>query len=48
MTGNSYLTVAAFSPLITRRFAYRDYEQGFEAMRSGDCGKVILDWRNVG
>jgi len=36
------------SPLITHRFSYCDYEQGFEAMRSGNCGKVILDWRNVG
>ena len=36
------------SPVITHRFSWRDYEQGFEAMRSGNCGKVILDWRDVG
>jgi threonine 3-dehydrogenase len=33
------------SPVITHRFCWRDYEQGFEAMRSGESGKVILDWR---
>jgi len=36
------------SPVITHRFSWRDYEQGFEAMRSGNCGKVILNWRDVG
>ncbi len=35
------------SPLITHRLSYRDYEQGFDAMRSGESGKVILDWRDV-
>jgi len=33
------------SPVITHRFAWRDYEQGFDVMRSGNSGKVILDWR---
>jgi len=33
------------SPVITHRFCWRDYEKGFEAMRSGECGKVILDWQ---
>jgi threonine 3-dehydrogenase len=32
------------SPLITHRFHYTDYERGFEAMRSGQSGKVVLDW----
>jgi threonine 3-dehydrogenase len=31
-------------PVITHRFGYQDFEQGFEAMRSGNAGKVILDW----
>ena len=31
-------------PVITHRFNYRDFEQGFAAMESGDCGKVVLDW----
>jgi threonine 3-dehydrogenase len=34
------------SPIITHRFPARDYEQGFEAMRSGKSGKVILDWKS--
>jgi threonine 3-dehydrogenase len=32
------------SPVITHRFAYRDFEDAFAVARSGDCGKVILDW----
>jgi threonine 3-dehydrogenase len=32
-------------PVITHRFHYTDYEQGFEVMRSGNSGKVILTWR---
>lgn len=35
------------APVITHRFCWRDYEQGFEVMRSGESGKVILDWRDV-
>jgi threonine 3-dehydrogenase len=31
-------------PVITHRFAWHDYDQGFGAMQAGDCGKVILDW----
>jgi threonine 3-dehydrogenase len=31
-------------PVITHRFTYRQYEEAFEVMRSGDSGKVILDW----
>jgi threonine 3-dehydrogenase len=32
------------SPLITHRFHYTDYLEGFEVMRSGQSGKVILNW----
>ena len=32
------------SPIITHRFHYTDYEEGFEVMRSGMSGKVILNW----
>lgn len=32
-------------PVITHRLPWRDYEKGFEAMKSGNSGKVILDWR---
>jgi threonine 3-dehydrogenase len=31
-------------PVITHRFPCTEFEKGFEAMRSGNCGKVILDW----
>ncbi len=31
-------------PVITHRFPYQEYEQAFEAMRSGRSGKVILYW----
>jgi threonine 3-dehydrogenase len=32
------------TPVITHRFPYYEFEKGFEAMRSGQSGKVILDW----
>jgi len=32
------------TPVITHRFEYRDFEKGFEVMRSGMSGKVILHW----
>jgi len=32
-------------PVITHRFHARDFEKGFEVMRSGQSGKVILDWK---
>ena len=35
------------SAVITHRMNWRDYEDGFAAMRSGNSGKVILDWRDV-
>jgi threonine 3-dehydrogenase len=35
------------SPVITHRFSYCEHEKGFEAMRSGNCGKVLLDWREL-
>jgi threonine 3-dehydrogenase len=30
--------------VITHRFKAQDYRQGFEAMLSGQSGKVVLDW----
>jgi threonine 3-dehydrogenase len=33
-------------PVITHRFPWNEFEQGFAAMKAGDSGKVILDWRN--
>jgi threonine 3-dehydrogenase len=32
------------SPVITHRFPYQEFERGFEAMRSSQAGKVILEW----
>ncbi|WP_261395607.1 L-threonine 3-dehydrogenase [Salipiger bermudensis] len=31
--------------VITHRFAAKDFREGFEIMRSGLSGKVVLDWR---
>ena len=33
--------------IITHRFDIRDYEKGFEAMNSGNSGKVVLDWSHI-
>ena len=35
------------SPVITHRFAAEDFEKGFEAMVSGQTGKVVLNWTNI-
>ena len=32
------------SPLLTHRFDVDDFQQGFDIMRSGKSGKVVLDW----
>jgi len=32
------------TPVITHRFGIDDFQKGFDAMRSGQSGKVILDW----
>ena len=34
-------------PVITHRFSYRDFEEGFRVMRSGQSGKVILNWEEL-
>jgi len=31
-------------PVITHRFHYTEFEKGFQAMLTGRCGKVILNW----
>ena len=31
-------------PVITHKFRFTEYEEGFEVMRSGQSGKVILSW----
>ncbi len=35
------------APVITHRFAYSDFQQGLDAMISGQTGKVILDWTSL-
>jgi len=30
------------SPVLTHRLAFERFAEGFEAMRSGSCGKVVL------
>ena len=32
--------------IITHQFHYTDFQQGFDAMLSGESGKVVLDWEN--
>jgi threonine 3-dehydrogenase len=32
------------TPVITHRFPYTEFERGFEAMLSGNSGKVVLNW----
>ena len=32
------------TPVITHRFHYTEYQKGFEVMRSGKSGKVVLTW----
>jgi threonine 3-dehydrogenase len=32
------------TPVITHRLPYTGFQQGFEAMRAGQAGKVVLDW----
>ena len=32
------------TPLITHQMPYQDFEAGFEAMKSGKSGKVVLNW----
>ncbi|MFV2000623.1 MAG: L-threonine 3-dehydrogenase [Acidimicrobiia bacterium] len=32
------------SPVITHQFAIEDFQEAFDVMGSGECGKVIVDW----
>lgn len=31
-------------PIITHRFSYKDFQEGFDVMRTGQSGKVVLEW----
>ena len=35
------------APVITHRFHFTEFERGFAAMKSGECGKVLLHWRDA-
>ena len=32
------------TPVITHRFAAKDFEEAFDVVKSGQCGKVVMDW----
>jgi threonine 3-dehydrogenase len=32
------------APVITHRFPAGAYQQAFEVVRAGQCGKVLLEW----
>ncbi|HYE20162.1 MAG TPA: L-threonine 3-dehydrogenase [Tepidisphaeraceae bacterium] len=32
------------SPVVTHRYGYQDFQKGFDAMRGGQSGKVVLTW----
>jgi threonine 3-dehydrogenase len=34
-------------PVLTHRFPAAEFAQGFEVMRTGQSGKVVLDWTTV-
>ena len=34
-------------PMITHRFAARDFQEAFDLMETGKTGKVILDWNEI-
>jgi threonine 3-dehydrogenase len=35
------------TPVITHRYSFDDFEEAFAVARSGESGKVILDWTNA-
>ena len=35
------------SPVITHRFDYKDYAEAFELMKSGNSGKIVMDWETA-
>ena len=32
------------SPVITHRFKFDDFQKGFDVMKRGQCGKVLLEF----
>ena len=35
------------SPVITHRFPYKEFKEAIELMRSGNSGKIVLDWSTL-
>jgi threonine 3-dehydrogenase len=35
------------APVITHRFAARDWREAFTTARAGNCGKVVIDWTST-
>ena len=35
------------SPVITNRFSHKDFREAFELMKSGNSGKIVLDWNDL-
>src|SRR6266496_3603271 len=35
------------SPVITHRFLYNQFKEAIELMKSGNSGKIVLDWSNL-
>ncbi len=35
------------SSIVTHRYRYDEFQKGFDVMRSGKSGKVILDWQQI-
>mgnify|MGYP002064190087 CR=1 FL=1 len=42
-----YQTGLPLEKIITHRFHYTDFQQGFDVMRSGNSGKVVLNWEDA-
>jgi len=36
------------APIITHRFHYTEFQEAFELMRSGNSGKIVLNWEDDG
>ncbi len=37
----------SIDPVITHRFSYKNFEEGFRIMNTGNCGKIILNWEEL-
>ena len=35
------------TPLITHQYPYDQFREGFEVMKAGKSGKVVLDWEKA-